>query len=268
MKGKIAGDGLAVLIPASLTADTDGLRSKTLKIGQVARAAAVYRVDEIFVYDDPRHDDGDLIAKVLRYAECPPYLKKRLFPRQEELRYAGAIPPLQTPNHAVKDEPVKGEHREGVVLERGRVGGGAAWVDVGYDSPALLLGRNPGEGRRITVKTVSRDKPVEVEQVAPEEVPHYWGYSVRRGDPGEAEQRYRDHGLSMVGTSRRGRDVRETDLPEGTALVFGSPLGGIEDLPLELDEVINTVPSQGTLTVRTEEAIHASLAVINLKRAR
>lgn len=265
--GKPAEDGLTVAIPSSLTADSSGLREKTLKVGWVARAAAVYRVDEVFVYGDPRHDDADTIAAVLGYAECPPYLRKRLVPKQEKLKYAGAIPPLRTPHHAVSEEPVEGEYREGVVLEREGVGGGAAWVDVGFDSPALLLGGNPGSGRRITVKTVSREKPVEVARVSPEEVPHYWGYSVETGTPGEMEERYRGLGLSVVGTSREGRDVRGADLPDGVALVFGSPLGGIGELPIRTDEVVNTVPSQGSHTVRTEEAIHASLAVLNLERA-
>lgn len=266
MKGKPAREGLAVMVPSSLTADTHGLREKTLKIGLVARAAAVYRVDEIFVYRDPKHDDTDLIATILRYAEAPPYLKKRLFPRQKELKYAGAIPPLRTPNHAVHDEPVEGEYREGVVLERRGVGSGAAWVDVGLDSPALLVGSNPGEGRRVTVQTISREQPVEVAQVEPGDVPTYWGYSVKTGTPEDAERRYRGIGLGVIGTSRTGRDVRTCDLPDGMALVFGSPLEGVENLPITLDETVNTVPVQGTLTVRTEEAIHASLSVVNLSR--
>lgn len=267
MKGSPAGDGLAVALPSSLTAETREAKAKTLKVGYVARAAAIYRVDEVFVYTDPRHDDADLIEKVLRYAECPPYLRRRLFPRQEELKYVGAIPPLQTPNHAVSREPVEGEYREGVVLERGDVGGGAAWVDVGLDSPALLLGGNPGAGRRITVETISRGEPVEVAQVEPGEVPHYWGYSVASGPLEELGRRYRERGLELVGTSREGRDVRRADLPKGAAVVFGSPLGGIRELPLQVEQVINTVPEQGTLTIRTEEAIHASLAVLNLGRA-
>lgn len=266
MKGKPAGDGLAAMVPSSLTVETDGLRAKTAKVGTVARAAAVYRVDELFVYRDPRHDDADLIAKLLRYAEAPPYLKKRLFPRDDELRYAGAIPPLQTPNHAVPDEPVVDGYREGVVLERGSVGSGAAWVDVGLDSPALLLGQNPGAGRRITVRTISREEPVEVARVDPGDVPEYWGYSVETGTPQEAADRYREIGLGIVGTSRYGRDVRDCELPDGTALVFGSPIGGVEDLSIETDVTVNTVPGQGTLTVRTEEAMHASLAVLNLRR--
>ncbi len=54
--------------------------------------------------------------------------------------------------------------------------------------------------------------------------------------------------------------------------MFGSPSRGLfevasdEGLRLEtlLDFVVNTVPCQGSETVRTEEAILASLAVLNV----
>lgn len=268
MKGKPARDGLAVLIPSSLLADCDTLRSKTQKMGQVARALAVYCVEEVFVYEDPLHpeqDDASLMETLLGYAECPPYLKRRLYGRREELKYVGTIPPLQTPNHAVSDEAVQGEYREGVVLERRDVAGGSARVDVGLDSPAILPGHAPEEGTRISVRTVSREEPT-VEAVDPEEIPMYWGYGVASGTPEEAETRYRDLGLAPVGTSRKGTDFRRWDPPEGMALAFGSPLEGVESLPIEFEEAVNTVPEQGTATVRTEEALHASLAVLNLER--
>jgi len=55
--------------------------------------------------------------------------------------------------------------------------------------------------------------------------------------------------------------------------VFGSPSRGLyeiarnEDVRLGklLDFVVNTIPCQGTETVRTEEAILASLAVLNVE---
>jgi predicted SPOUT superfamily RNA methylase MTH1 len=56
-----------------------------------------------------------------------------------------------------------------------------------------------------------------------------------------------------------------------TLLSFGSPKEGLRQILLRegLDEsvadyVLNTIPKQGTMSVRTEEAIHATLAIINL----
>ena len=58
----------------------------------------------------------------------------------------------------------------------------------------------------------------------------------------------------------------------GNILVaFGAPSHGLQDIvakeSLSLDEVadftVNTIPNQGTETVRTEEALYASLALLN-----
>jgi hypothetical protein len=57
------------------------MRIRTLKVGTIARAAAVFRVDRIVIYRDREFDDSRFISRVLQYAETPQYLRKRLFPR-------------------------------------------------------------------------------------------------------------------------------------------------------------------------------------------
>ncbi len=55
-------------------------------------------------------------------------------------------------------------------------------------------------------------------------------------------------------------------------VAFGAPTQGLYDIlaheSLDLEEVapftVNTIPNQGTETVRTEEALFASLAILNL----
>ena len=54
-------------------------------------------------------------------------------------------------------------------------------------------------------------------------------------------------------------------------VAFGAPTQGLQEIVaqenLRLDEVadftVNTIPDQGTETVRTEEALYASLALLN-----
>ncbi len=46
------GKKLEVQLPASLVADGSDLRQKTLKIGQVARALSIFRVDKVSIYKD------------------------------------------------------------------------------------------------------------------------------------------------------------------------------------------------------------------------
>ena len=86
-----------------------------------------------------------------------------------------------------------------------------------------------------------------------------------------------------LATSRKGRvlDTRfleelgkQARLKSYTVVVFGSPKQGVEsilaregtDLSKYQCETLNTVPGQGTATVRTEEAVWATLSVLNLVR--
>ena len=50
------------------------------------------------------------------------------------------------------------------------------------------------------------------------------------------------------------------------AILFGGPYSGLHDLIDErnVDLTVNTVPKQGTKTVRTEEAVISTLSVFNL----
>jgi len=58
------------------------------------------------------------------------------------------------------------------------------------------------------------------------------------------------------------------------SIVFGSPNRGLDAILKEeglllsnlSDHIINTIPHQGTNTVRTEEAIFATLAMLNMIR--
>src|SRR5512137_930484 len=99
----------AILIPSSLTMETQDRRLNTQKVGLIARAAAVFRMNRIVVYKDPEHDDSRFISMVLRYMETPQYLRKMLIPRREELRHVGTLPPLRTAHHPVnsKEEELK-----------------------------------------------------------------------------------------------------------------------------------------------------------------
>jgi hypothetical protein len=50
------------------------------------------------------------------------------------------------------------------------------------------------------------------------------------------------------------------------AILFGGPYSGLHDLidERDVDLMVNTVPKQGTKTVRTEEAVLSTLSVFNL----
>lgn len=275
---------LSITLPASTISDTPHLREKTAKIGLIGRAAAIFRVNEIIVYpDNPRtnqQEDLDFIALLLNYLETPQYLRKRLFKIEPRLQFAGILPPLRTPHHPVSGKTADlkvGEYREGLVLSRGKEG---LLVDIGVEQPSLMRETQYVVGCRLTLQIVNVGGRVEVQAVSREDVPTYWGYSVK------VEQRLFKQFVAdsrfdlVIATARLGTkfgDVvgaigKKWVDSEGVLLAFGAPSRGlheiakaegarIEDL---VDFVVNMIPGQGTATVRTEEALLASLAILNV----
>ena len=74
------GKNITIAIPASIITDTPHLREKTSKIGQIGRAAAIFRVNKIIVYPDKRKisqvKELDFIATVLTYLDTPHIYEK------------------------------------------------------------------------------------------------------------------------------------------------------------------------------------------------
>jgi len=267
----------SILIPSSYTMETADMRQRTLKVGLIARAAAVFRIDRIVIYRDSDYDDTRFISLVLRYIETPQYLRKALFPRMRELCHVGQLPPLRTAHHPVnsRSSTLKiGEFRVGVVVESVGSDGGA-WVEIGIDRPVSLRTCEVVKvGQRLNVRIFSLN-PLAAEQVDRKEIPGYWGYETVSTNSPESYISSRD--LFVVATSRKGRsvDVRllqdiEKSSKSGLAVMFGSPARGVDAFlsqrMLERCCMINTIPHQGTETVRVEEAVFATLALLNLVR--
>jgi len=276
---------LVIAIPASVISDTPHLREKTSKVGLIGRAAAIFRVNEIIVYPDntkvDQHRDVDLIAALLAYMETPQYLRKRLFKLEPRLQFAGILPPLRTPHHPLnwKAKNLKaGEYREGVVLSRTNEG---VLVDIGVEKPAIIREKQFGVGKRLTLRVTNVGEQVEVQAATRDEFPHYWGYTVsaeRRPFGRLLEKGKFDLTIatSKIGAKFADNAVKIAEKWEkaNTILVgFGAPTRGLHEIVRDegvnldslVDFVVNTIPAQGTETVRTEEALLASLAILNVK---
>jgi len=275
---------LSIAIPASVVSDIPHLREKTSRIGMIGRAAAIFRVNEIIIYpDNPKVDqtaDMDLIATLLDYMETPQYLRKRLFRLRPELRYAGILPPLRTPHHPLnrKMENLKrGEHREGVTLSKTSEG---TLIDIGVEQPALIPNIQLAINRRVTVRIMKIDERVRVELANREQISEYWGYSVTKDKQSFGKLAKNGSFDLIIATSKYGvplRDVVEKlaekwEKAQTILLAFGAPMQGLNEIiryeGLSLDDVVdfvvNTIPMQGTETVRTEEGLIASLSILNL----
>jgi predicted SPOUT superfamily RNA methylase MTH1 len=273
---------LSIAVPASIVSDVPHLREKSSKVGLVGRAAAIFRVNEIIVYpDNPRVNqagDTDLIATLLAYMDTPQYLRKKLFKLKPELRYAGVLPPLRTPHHPLNRKMNKlkvGEYREGVTLSKRKNG---IFVDIGVGKPAFIPNTELSTGKRVTVRITRVDKRVEAELASRDEIPEYWGYTVT-AEKLPFGKMVKTRGFDLtVATSKHGVPFakvaeRIAERWEGGKILvaFGSPTRGLyeiveqEGVNLEeiVDFVVNTVPVQGTETIRTEEAFFVSLAVLS-----
>ena len=278
------GHTLSIAIPASLVSDVPHLREKTFKIGLVGRAAAIFRVDEIVVYPDfPNTDqskDIDLIATILSYMETPQYLRKRLFKIKPKLRYVGILPPLRTPHHPLSDRLESltvGDYREGVVISSHKKG---SKVYTGTTRPVWIPNIRLPVGTRVTIRFTELGKRPKGALVSRDEIRTYWGYQVTvtnapigRWVNGQAFN-------LVIATSRYGVPIvkvmnelaKRWEDSRKTLVMFGAPTQGLHEIlakeHLKLEKVahfiVNTIPHQGTKTVRTEEAIYASLAVLNL----
>ncbi|MGB3944991.1 MAG: RNA methyltransferase [Methanothrix sp.] len=275
----IGGGETSILIPSSTTMESADERIRTLKVGQIARAAAVFRVDRIIIYRDDEFDDSRFISRVLQYAETPQYLRKRLFPRERALRYVGILPPLRTPHHPRSSKVSTlevGEYRVGLVVDEVGSDDGA-WVEIGVERPLPLRTEKRFRlGQRLNVRVFSL-KPLAAEPVDRSEIPHYWGYETEVIP--NLDEHVRSSESLVVATSRAGRPATPDLLAQvvrqgrrrGLERVYGSPARGVDAfLSSETMEgccVINTIPHQGTETVRLEEAIFATLSQVNLMRS-
>jgi predicted SPOUT superfamily RNA methylase MTH1 len=225
------------------------------------------------------------MARILQFLECPQYLRKYLFPLHPDLQYSGVISPLDLPHHLRKHEVLP--YREGVVSNRPLKEGKGSYIYVGLEKD-VRVDRSLPEKTRVTVKlddpdlVLSGKGKLRGKLVSPtlprREAGIYWGYSVRIAKSLSevfSECPFPEGYDLTIGTSEKGSPVSELKIPDfkGLLIVFG----GVEGLEFAFDNdegttgqdvsnlfhnYVNTCPSQGSRTIRTEEAILISLAAL------
>jgi predicted SPOUT superfamily RNA methylase MTH1 len=283
---------ISVLVPSSLVREAEDKREATRKLGYVARAATVFRVDRLVIFPDSggeRHWGGGFVETVLKYAATPPYLRKEVWDERDELDYAGVLPPLRAAPRTGSGPESSGSLRQGIVTEVGP--DGHVRVNCGLQHPISLAApeREFDQGERVTVRISSR-RPVRAKIVD-----EPTRFEVSRTDLSAALGR-EDAGV-RIAASRHGRPVDAGALgtlagrveSDGVTVAFGAPERGLpamtsvdaDDLHWEVDADaesgvgapdagafdywLNTIPNQGSEVVRTEEAAFATLALLNLR---
>ena len=268
---------LEIAIPDTSLSDCSNLRQKTIKIGQIARALAVFKVEKVLIYETESNEkerrDLNLLDKLLRYMDTPQYLRRTVFSMAPSLKYAGILPPLRTNSHPLGksiNDVFDGEVRWGLQTGPGQ-------VDLGLNElveyPDKVSTRVPTlfqiqlRENRVLLRPITRDS-----------VDYYFGFDVETtNDLLGYLQANADK--TRIALSRLGTVFSKIESEIGTVLsssksmiaVFGGPQFGIRELLAEkkdllkesIDYWVNTIHDQGTETVRLEEALWGSLAMFN-----
>lgn len=287
---------VSIALPGSILDNAQSRELRSYLAGQIARAVAVFCVDEIVVFDETNSlsSDGTIedqtkqgclqLQMILEYLECPQYLRKAMFKYHSFLQCAGLLNPLDTPHHmrATDDS----YFREGIVLNKPVRENRGSFADVGL-SKEIQLDKYITPGVRVTVKmdknTGNKKRTGQV--VSPnaprEQLGLYWGYQVRLARSlGQVitECPYDDGYDLTIGTSERGDPVDSVQLPhfKHVLVVFGGVHGleasldadpnlNEDDPSLLFHHYLNTCPSQGSRTIRTEEAILITMSLLRPK---
>jgi predicted SPOUT superfamily RNA methylase MTH1 len=224
----------SVLVPSSLAREAEDKREATRKLGYVARAAAVFRVERLVVFPDREGEegfDGGFVETVLRYAATPPSLRKEAWGRRDELEDVGVLPPLRVASRTGSGSNGSGSLRQGIVTEVGP--DDRVRVNCGLQHPVSLAVppdvEAPAVGERVTVRVSSR-RPVRA-RIVDESPP---GFQVVREDL--TASLAREDAGTAVAASRYGEPlsasrldgiVESIDDAGGLTVAFGAPERGL-----------------------------------------
>ncbi|KAM0562740.1 hypothetical protein ACHAPJ_001579 [Fusarium lateritium] len=262
---------LSVAIPSSILTNLATADQRMTQPARIARALAVFSVDEVVVFDDsplstrphqtdPNSYTGDtdpchFLSHILSFLEAPPFMRKTLFPLHPNLRLTAMLPSLDMPHHPNPREWIN--YREGVTIAGQTSTGSGTLVEVGLDYPVEIEAEIPPK-TRITLKFPDDENqyPEPVHPAAPRtEGGYYWGYTVRKANSLSnvfTESPYENGYDVSIGTSERGIPASRTFPPSKKVnfnhliIVFGGPRG-LEFAAMN-DEELSSMDIQGSKT--------------------
>ena len=270
----------AVFLPHSFTAEVPSFREATMKIGFVGRVLATFRVDELVLYPDepgaPRLRNAQLIKELLDYLVTAPYLRSKIYPLKPSLRYAGLLPPLNIPTHPEADALKKeGTHyRQALVTASGQT----SLLEAGLGKP-LKISRKLPKNTIVTLRVKVKEGRIKYAVVGKKSGETYTGFRTRVVK--SIEEALKPYSFRLA-TSRLGEPINKVytlvaqQLRESskTCIVLGAADKGLHEIAqahgLDYSSLftltVNTAPNQGVKTIRTEEALAYTLAILNLAK--
>ena len=264
---------ISIALPDSSLSDESTQKDKSNKISKLARACSIFQISEILIYHESSGNSNDvrLMSTIFKYLETPQYFRKYLFPKMNLLKYSGILYPLKIPSHSKISDPQKiqtGDIREGVIVKIK----GKKFLDVGIKNLISYFGPEP-PGKRITIQFKSGYPNFSVQEISKDKIKDYWGYKVK--ERGNLFSILNSWNGPIILTSRKGKIVNQDFVKwflqskQNVLVVFGSPDKGIHEIlggqvnKIQNSKIINFFPNQATETVRLEEAILGSLAILN-----
>lgn len=234
---------LSIAFPSSIFANTPTPQLEAYLVGQIARAAVIFNVTELIIFKEPEDNGQDQerlqrLVKLFEYAECPQYLRKRLFAIEPDLKYAGLIHPLEAQHH-LRTSQIDCPYREGVTikyvdLENNNELKEYTEVNIGLNQSVYVPGKtalhsritvqvDPADLKRMQAMLGQACKQRTFAEMVPaitpvEKLNLYWGYYVRQADSLSqvlnsntfAPDKKKFYDL-IIGTSERGDSIDEVD---------------------------------------------------------
>ena len=272
-----------IAIPDSFLYGIKSEIDSTLKIFQLSRALSIFRVENIHIFHDriinPLSSEVDLIITLLEYLDTPQYLRKKIYPKLDSLKYVGKLHPIRSPHHKDKkslNSIINGEVRVGILEKKGDT----FYTDVGLESPIKYLGKIKQTGKKINVKLNRKNNYLyafDIDEHNIDEI--YWGYKVLYFNSlYDILKRYKK--LNIILTSKNSEYFNSQshfsnqlkncmNINTSILIVFGSPKFGLKEIfnkeRLDISKYysFNFFPFQGTQTIRLEESIFGVLSILN-----
>jgi len=252
---------LSIAIPDSSLLDESTILNKTKKISIIARACAIFKINQIFIYQDGKQNKNDSAL-----------LSTSIFPKTQLLKYAGVLQPLNISSHITtsNQKMIKpGDVRDALIINYK----GKKFLDIGTNKLIQYFGKMKS-GTRIAIQIKTTQPELTAKEISREDIKDYWGYSVKE----------RSNLLSILSTwkgkiiltSKKGKNFtvldakKMTETNEPILIVFGTTNKGIHDIlgtdikKIQNSKIFNFFPNQATQTVRLEEAILGILSIINI----
>ena len=263
-----------------------GIKSEidsTFKIFQLSRALSIFRVENIHIFHDkilnPKSNEVDLIITLLEYLDTPQYLRKRIYPKLDALKYVGKLHPIRAPHHKDKNSLNKiknGEVRVGIIEKKGDT----FYADVGLESLIKYIGKIKQSGKKVNVKLIRKNNHLQAFDIEEHNINEiYWGYKVSYFNSlQDILIRYKKSNTILTSKNSEYFSTKSqffnqlknyVNVDTSILTVFGSPQYGLKEIfakeRIDISKYysFNFFPFQGTQTIRLEESIFGVLSILN-----